>query len=169
MSNHLSVHSSLSFLNNGSLVHSDIVHDDTWSGYLVTDKARFLKKPLAACIWPNGPKSDPKLVFFPPFSQVWLTLATMSIICRGNIHEKNLWAQIWAKDFEVRAETRFWPFLKFDSLVFLESTYNDSLQHCIKSSKDKTHTKNWGPKLGQNQAQNQVFCHFLKFGSLVFL
>ena len=27
----------------------------------------------------------------------------------------------------------------------------------------------WGPNLGQNQAQNQVFCHFFKFGSLVFL
>ena len=104
---HSSVCSSLSFLNNGSLVHSYIVHDDSWPWYLVTDKARFLKKPLAACIWPNGPKSGPKLGFFSLFSQVWLKLATMPIICRGNIHEKNLWAQIWAKEFEVRAETRF--------------------------------------------------------------
>ena len=28
----------------GSLVFSDIVHDDSWRWYLVTDGARFLKK-----------------------------------------------------------------------------------------------------------------------------
>ena len=34
----------------------------------------------------------------------------------------------------------------------------------------KTHEKKlWEPNLGQNQAWNQVFCHFLKFGSLDFL
>ena len=29
--------------------------------------------------------------------------------------------------------------------------------------------KNCGSNLGQNRAQNYIFCHFLKFGSLVFL
>ena len=34
----------------------------------------------------------------------------------------------------------------------------------------KTHEKKlWEPNLGQNQAWNRVFCHFLKFGSLDFL
>ena len=35
---------SLSFLKMGSLVFPDIVHGDSWSSYLVIDKARFLKK-----------------------------------------------------------------------------------------------------------------------------
>ena len=43
----------------------------------------------------------------------------------------------------------FGHFLKFASLVFLEIAYDDSLQQCLKSSRDKIHEKNfWGPKLG---------------------
>ena len=34
----------LSFLKTGSLVFSDIVHDDSWQWYLVTSEARLLKK-----------------------------------------------------------------------------------------------------------------------------
>ena len=60
-----SVHPSLSFLKIGSLVFSDIVRDDSWPWYLVTDEARFLKKKK---IWrpkfgPNGSKLGPKLGF----------------------------------------------------------------------------------------------------------
>ena len=40
----LSVHLSLSFLEIGSLVFFYIVHDGNWPWYLVTDRARFLKK-----------------------------------------------------------------------------------------------------------------------------
>ena len=49
----LSVRPSLSFLKVGSLLFSDIVHDDSWPWYLVTDKAIFKKKKkkLAAWIW----------------------------------------------------------------------------------------------------------------------
>ena len=39
----LSVRPSLNFLKTGSLVFCDIVHDDSWSWYLVTDETRFLK------------------------------------------------------------------------------------------------------------------------------
>ena len=39
-----SVRASLSFLKIGSLVFSDIVHDDSWPWHLVTDGAWFLKK-----------------------------------------------------------------------------------------------------------------------------
>ena len=67
----------------------------------------------------------------------------------------------------------FCNFLKFGSLVFLEIRYNDRLQQCSKSSRGATYRKKFGEriwgKMGQNQAQNQVFCHFLKFGSLDFL
>ena len=73
------------------------------------------------------------------------------------------WAQNWV----------FWHFLKFGSLFFLEIACNDSLQQCLIYSREKIDEKFfWGPNLGhrdQNLFQNQVFCHFLKFGSLVFL
>ena len=55
----------------------------------------------------------------------------------------------------------FCYFLKFGSLVFLESTNSDSLQQYLTSSRGKIHEKNLqGPNLGergQSQAQNQVF------------
>ena len=42
---------SLSFFKIGSLVFSDIVHDDNWPRYLVTDQGGFLKKKIMARIW----------------------------------------------------------------------------------------------------------------------
>ena len=40
-------------------------------------------------------------------------------------------------------------FLEFESLVFLEIKYDDSLQQCLTSSRGKTHEKYfWGPNLG---------------------
>ena len=67
----------------------------------------------------------------------------------------------------------FCHFLKFGSIVFLEFTYNNSLQQFLTSSRSKIHEKKfWGPNLGQrdqNRVGKQVFCHFLKFGSLAFL
>ena len=65
-----SVRPSLSFLKIKSLVFSDIVHDDSWSWYLVTDRARFLKKKrkLVARIWAKWPKIGPKTRFVSIFS-----------------------------------------------------------------------------------------------------
>ena len=67
----------------------------------------------------------------------------------------------------------FHHFFELGSLIFLEIAYNDSLQQCLTFSRGDTHGKNfWGPNLGQtslNQSQNEVFVHFFKFGSLVFL
>ena len=62
--------------------------------------------------------------------------------------------RIWAK---IGPKTRFFcHFLKFGSLVFLETAYCDSLQQCLTSSRGKIHEKNFlglkfgpkGPKLG---------------------
>ena len=67
----------------------------------------------------------------------------------------------------------FFHFLKFGSLILLEIACSDSLQQCLTCSRAKIHEKKfWCPNLGQrgqNLSRNQVFCHFLKFGSLVFL
>ena len=77
----LSVRPSLSFLKIGSLVFSDILHDDSWPWYLVTDEARFLKKKnwQPEFEW----KSGPKLVFL-PFSQVLFIGFSWN-------HQQNLW------------------------------------------------------------------------------
>ena len=69
----LSCRQSQSFLKIGSLFFSDVIHDDSWLRYLVTDGARFLKKKKK--FWrpefmPNGSKSCLKLGFL-SFSQVW--------------------------------------------------------------------------------------------------
>ena len=42
----LSARPSLTFLKIGSLAFSEIVHDDSWPRYVVTDRAIFLKKRL---------------------------------------------------------------------------------------------------------------------------
>ena len=63
---HLSVRPSLNFLKIGSLVFSDILHDDSWPWYIVADKARFLKKnkESAAWIWARWAKIRPETWFF---------------------------------------------------------------------------------------------------------
>ena len=64
-------------------------------------------------------------------------------------------------------------FLKFGSLVFLENASKDSLQQYVTSGNNIKHLKK---KMEQNLGQSGpklrlklVVCHFMKFGSLVFL
>ena len=53
-SDRLSIHPSLNFLKIGSLIFSDILHDDIWLWYLVTDEARFGKKIGGPNLGPMG-------------------------------------------------------------------------------------------------------------------
>ena len=69
----LSVHPSLNFIKIGSLVFSNIVNDESWPWYLVTEKARILKKHLVAQIGPNGPKLGPNWGFL-SFPWVWIII-----------------------------------------------------------------------------------------------
>ena len=67
----LSCRQSQSFLKIGSLFFSDIVHDDNWLRYLVTDGARFLKKKvLAAWIHAKWFKIRPETRVFVIFSSL---------------------------------------------------------------------------------------------------
>ena len=66
----LSGRPSLGFLKIGWLVFSDIVHEDSWPWYLVTDEARFKKKKLKSQMWVKWTKIRPKFSFL-LFSQVW--------------------------------------------------------------------------------------------------
>ena len=62
--------------------------------------------------------------------------------------------------------------MEFGSLVFLEIAYNDILQQCLTSSRGKTHEKFFGVQIWVKQTKVapkiNFFCHFLKFGSLVY-
>ena len=66
----------------------------------------------------------------------------------------------------------FHHFLEFVSYVFLEIAYNDSLQQVLTPCRGKTHQKKFGTQIWAKQAkigpEISFFCHFLKFGSLVF-
>ena len=94
---------------------------------------------------------------------------------RGKIHKKKiLGPKFGPKGPKSGPKLVFCNCLKFGSLVFLEIAYNDSLQQCVTSSRDKTQEKNfWGPNLGQNGPKSGpklvFFPHLFKFGSLVFL
>ena len=74
-----SVRASLSFLKIGSLVFSDIVHDDSWSWHLVTDGAWFLKKKKKK-LTAKGPKSGPKLGFLKFGSLLFLEITYNDIL-----------------------------------------------------------------------------------------
>ena len=58
----------------------------------------------------------------------------------------------------------FRQFLEFGSLVFLEISYNDSLQQCLTSSNGKTHEKkNWEFKFGPKEPKSDPKLFFLSF------
>ena len=67
----LSVCPSLSFVITGLLDFYDIVHDDNWPCYLVTDKD-FWRQILATWIWVQWVKIGPKTRFFAIFPSVVL-------------------------------------------------------------------------------------------------
>ena len=109
-----SVHPSLSFLKIGSLVLSDIVHDDSWPWYLVTNEARFLKKKLAARIWGEWGKMEPKIRVFCHFlkigSFVFLEIVYNDSLqqcltsSRSKIHKKIF----WSPNLSQRGENQAW-------------------------------------------------------------
>ena len=127
----LSVRPSLSFLKIGSLVFSDIVHDDSWPWYLVTDGTRFLKKKkLQSKFEPNGPKSGPKLGFL--YFLKFHSLFFLEIACnnslqqcltssRGKIYVKFLWPKFGPKG---PIYVRKLDFLTFSQNWFISFPWN---------------------------------------------
>ena len=142
-----------------------------------------MKKFLGTKFGPKEQKSDPKLGFCHflkfgslSFVQIAQNDSFQQFLTSGGdkIYKKIFGAQIWAKGAKIRPKTRFYAI--FSSLVdqfFCEIAYSDNLQQCITCSRGKTHKMFfWESSLGQtsqNEAQNQVFCKFLKFCSSVIL
>ena len=129
-----SVRTSLIFLKTGSLAFSDIVPDDSWPLYLVTNEARFLKKKkkLAARIWA---KIRPETLGFLLFSQIWFT--SFLLYCIVKTQGKKLGTQNWAQNYNFR------HFLKVASLVFLDIAEDCNVGECLISSIAETSKKNF--------------------------
>ena len=141
----------------------------------------FEKKSLAARLWVKWVKIGPETRFFCHFikfgSLVVLEVAfnnnwrqcLRSI--RGKIFEKMFLKPKFApKGPKSSPKLVFFHFLKFCSLVFFQIAYNDSLQQCITSSRDKSHGKNiLGPNLGQNEPKSGPKLGFLPFSQAWFI
>ena len=120
-----SVRLSLSFLKFGSLVFSDIVLDDSWPWYLVSDGARFLGKKNRPEFRSNGQKWDPRLGFFCYFlkfgSLVFFeieynhSLQQCLTSSRGKIHKIFLGPKFGPKRPKIRYKISF--FAIFSSLI----------------------------------------------------
>ena len=121
-----SVHPSLNCLKIGSLVFSDIVQDDTWPWYLVTDETRFLNKIFGS----------------PNMGPMGLNQAQNEV---------------------------FHHFLEFGLYVFLEFAYNDSFQQYLTSSRGKTHEKNFGAQIWAKQTKLGPKLGFLPFSEVWFI
>ena len=63
----------------------------------------------------------------------------------------------------------FLSFFQVWSLVFLEIGYDDSLDHCLSTTRVKAPERIFFWGRGASWVCNWVFCHFLKVASLVFL
>ena len=71
-------------------------------------------------------------------------------------------------------------FLDFESLVYLEIAYDDSLQQCLTSSRGKPPyphphpppppQKNWGPRFGSDEPKlGPKLCFFFSFSQVWFI
>ena len=132
LSVHLSVRPfvrlSLTFLKIGSLDFPDIVHNDSWSWYLSTYKARLLKKNGGPTKFgSNRHKSGQNAFFFFCHflefgSYVFFEIAyddspRQCLTSSGSkTHEKNLVDQGWATRTKIGAKISFWGI--FSGLVY---------------------------------------------------
>ena len=75
----------------------------------------------------------------------------------GKAHEKNLWEpNLGQNGPKPGPKLVFLPFSQVSFISFLLIAYDDSLEHCLTTSRDKTHQKNLGgPNLGQT-GQNWI-------------
>ena len=136
----------------------------------MTGRARFLKKNL----WKPefGPKLVSKLYFchFLEFGSLFFlgfayNDGLQQCITSGTdkIYKKKekFGPTFGPKRAKIRPKTRFFGhFLKFDSLVYLEVAYNDSLQQFLTSSRDKTRKIFFlDTNLGQRGQDQALLCN----------
>ena len=141
-----------------------------------------MQKNFWVLIWSKGAKIGPETRFFAIFSSLLhqFSLKVHTVVACDNVyHEvemksvKNFLSPNLVEGGQNQSRNQvFCYFFKFGSVIFLEIAYSDTLQQSVAFSRGKICKKNLGPNLvqgGQSRSQNQVFCYFLKFASLVFL
>ena len=113
-------------------------YDDRLEQCLTTSRAKTRKKKFG----PNRPKPDPKFFFFVIFSSLVHqfsfkfhqddSLEQCLTTSRGKTCKKSLGTQIQAKQTKIGPKVKFFcHFFKFNSLVFLKISQDDSLEHCL--------------------------------------
>ena len=172
------------FLKLSSLVFLEIVYNHSLQHCIISSRSKTYKKIFGHQIWTERAKNGRKTMFFCHVLKL-SSLVFLEIVCnhslqhciissRSKTHKKNFGHQIWTKRAKNGHKTMFFAlFSKWSSLVFLEIVCNHSLQHCIISSRSKTHKKNFGHQIWAKRAKNgpktMFFCHIFKFRSLVSL
>ena len=112
-----------------------------------------MKLPFSSVPLPITKLSQDWIISF--FLILYMIIADIYSLTEPNFWKTNLATRIWAIWTKIGSKMFFCHFLRFSSLIFLEITYNASLQQCLTSSRDKIHGKKcWGSNLGQRD-QNQ--------------
>ena len=126
-----SVCPSLTFLKIGSLVFSDIVHDDSWPWHLVTDEPDLCKKKIGSLNWVKWAKIRRKTRgLFCHFLQfgvlVFLEIGYSDSLqqcitsSRGKTHEKSFFGtNFGSKQAKTRSKISFFWFIQVGAYVFL--------------------------------------------------
>ena len=162
-----------------SLVFLKIAYSDSLQQCLTSSRGEIHEKSFwGPTLGQNGQNGSRNWVFvyFLQFgSLVFLEIASSDSLQqyiasnRSKAHKNIFGDQIWAKTDQNRTQNYVFVYCFF----FKKNEYNNSLQQCSRSSRGKTHKIFFQePNLGQNRRKTGpklVFCHSLKFGSLVFL
>ena len=171
------------FLKLSLLVFLEIVYNHSLQHCIISSRSKTYKKIFGHQIWTKRAKSGHKTMFFCHVLKL-SSLVFLEIVCnhslqhciissRSKTHKKNFRHQIWTKRAKNGCKTMcFAMFSKWSSLVFLEIVCNHSLQHCIISSRSKTHKKNFGhqiwAKRAKKRTQNYVFLPYFQVSFISF-
>ena len=135
-------------------------------------RSQIFKKKLGARIWGQNQAQNEVFRHYLEFgSLVFLNIRYSDSLkqyltsSRGETYEKSFWGQNLRQTSQNRAQNYvFCHFFKFDSLVFLEVAYSDSLQQCLTSARGKTHEKCLGTQFWAKIGPE--ICFFAIFSSL---
>ena len=89
-----------------------------------------------------------------------MMIADRDIKC---LKKPDFWGKKWRPEFRPDEQNS-------RKIVFLEIAYNDSLQHCITSSRGKAHKKSFcGPNLGRSKPKSGPKLDVLPFSEVWFI
>ena len=139
------------FLKFSSLISLEIPYSDRMQQCITSTRGKPTREIFGDQIWVKRTKISPKIRFFAIFSnlihQFFFKLHKM--IAQNNVKQlvelkpaRKLGGggHIWVRQVKIRPKIRFFGhFFEFGSLVFLEIAQDDCFEHCLTTSRDKTH------------------------------